>query len=499
MYSAFLPTSALLARRKTKHQSKQERRRRLQLEFLEDRRLLASDFGDAPAPYPTSLADHGARHTDTGPTLGFARDSETDGTPSAAADGDGADEDGVVFGVLRPGKQDAYVIVTVNDAPDGALLNGWIDFNMDGNWGGNEERVFANQVVADGDNVLTFDVPSWTPSESLFARFRLSTNSLETVTGESTDGEVEDYQVQVDSPVASTHDFSDPQSIFTDSFAITRTLDIDSDGDLDFFGSKTVSYWAEQNDDGTFTRHDLGHELIEAVDVDFDGDIDFLALNSNGSDLLWLYNDGNQQFNAQALGVTLSGKTYVNYDGNGEGRVADIDMDGDYDLAITVEAGTDELHVLEQTDSGWQRHVVTTNGGATLYDGHIADMDRDGDMDITFSTYDGPSQGRVGWFRNDGNWNFTELTFTTSWGQATGAFPVDYDADGYMDVLATGASDLGDEIQIYRNNQNGTFTGLIPQSDITPHTEGVNSVAIADLSGDGDFDIVWGDWWGRSV
>ena len=51
------------------------------LEHLEPRRLLTTlaDFGDAPAPYPTLLMDDGAWHEPTGPILGTARDSETDG------------------------------------------------------------------------------------------------------------------------------------------------------------------------------------------------------------------------------------------------------------------------------------------------------------------------------------------------------------------------------------------------------------------------------------
>lgn len=44
--------------------------RRLRFEPLEDRHLLAADFGDAPSPCPTTLAEDGARHDATGPTLG---------------------------------------------------------------------------------------------------------------------------------------------------------------------------------------------------------------------------------------------------------------------------------------------------------------------------------------------------------------------------------------------------------------------------------------------
>src|SRR5690349_1716738 len=42
----------------------------LRLEVLELRTLLAADFGDAPAPYPTLVAESGAQHEATGPRLG---------------------------------------------------------------------------------------------------------------------------------------------------------------------------------------------------------------------------------------------------------------------------------------------------------------------------------------------------------------------------------------------------------------------------------------------
>ena len=60
--------------------------RRLRLEGLEPRRLLAIDFGDAPLPYPTTLAENGAQHEATGPQLGATRDTEADGVHSAVAD-----------------------------------------------------------------------------------------------------------------------------------------------------------------------------------------------------------------------------------------------------------------------------------------------------------------------------------------------------------------------------------------------------------------------------
>ena len=55
-----------------------------------------ADFGDAPSTYPVTRSENGARHTLTGPMLGATRDAEVDGLHSAAADADGADEDGVL-------------------------------------------------------------------------------------------------------------------------------------------------------------------------------------------------------------------------------------------------------------------------------------------------------------------------------------------------------------------------------------------------------------------
>src|SRR6185436_10884999 len=73
------------------------------VQVLEPRTMLTIDLGDAPSPYPTTIAENGARHTDTGLTLGATRDSEVDGAHSANATADGADEDGVTFGTIMVG------------------------------------------------------------------------------------------------------------------------------------------------------------------------------------------------------------------------------------------------------------------------------------------------------------------------------------------------------------------------------------------------------------
>src|SRR4051794_19767384 len=90
--------------------------RGLKFETLENRLLLAADFGDAPAPYPTLLANNGAYHEAVGPILGAQRDTEANGIPSALAKGDDTnpvgsanDEDGLTFGAIHVGQLGATV------------------------------------------------------------------------------------------------------------------------------------------------------------------------------------------------------------------------------------------------------------------------------------------------------------------------------------------------------------------------------------------------------
>jgi hypothetical protein len=195
-------TQKLHSRRKSvSHSKRRQLLRSFRLESLETRVLLAADWGDAPTPYPTLAVENGAQHTTGGALkLGATVDSEANGTHSANADADGADEDGVTFGTIRVGDLGATVTVNVTGAT--GKLDAWIDFNGDGSWGGPGEQIFASQNVVVGNNNLTFDVPSWAKDGVTFARFRLSTAGGLGTEGLAADGEVEDYAVTVIPPVA---------------------------------------------------------------------------------------------------------------------------------------------------------------------------------------------------------------------------------------------------------------------------------------------------------
>ncbi len=167
-------------------------------DVLEERVLLTADFGDAPAPYPVTLAENGARHSGTGPRLGLTVDVEANGTHSINATADGADEDGIVFGQVRAGRSDNTVVVKVRNAAFGTRLDAWIDFNGDGDWNDPGEKIFnSRQVFNNSDQTLTFTVPADAVLGATFARFRISSAGGLSPTGEALDGEVEDHKVTI--------------------------------------------------------------------------------------------------------------------------------------------------------------------------------------------------------------------------------------------------------------------------------------------------------------
>ncbi|MBS3768432.1 MAG: C10 family peptidase, partial [Candidatus Cloacimonetes bacterium] len=159
------------------------------------------DYGDAPDPtYPTLLASNGARHPNNGQTyLGSQIDTEADGLQSSDALGDDNnnldDEDGVTFTTtLNPGQM-ATVQVTVS--VDG-YLNAWLDFDGDGSWAEVGDQIFKDKYLTAGTHNLDFLVRGPATGVTTFARFRFCSENGLSYDGEAVDGEVEDYEVDIE-------------------------------------------------------------------------------------------------------------------------------------------------------------------------------------------------------------------------------------------------------------------------------------------------------------
>ena len=226
------------------------------------------DFGDLPAPYPTLLADNGARHIidPVGARLGDSVDSEVDGQPHPLALGDDLagvdDEDGItLLTPLIPGETATF---NVNVGVAG-FVSAFIDWNGDGTLDPVDIVSVTGPVAvttgtwsdtefaAAGDYQVIVQVPS--SAEGLMAsRFRITNEAGQggaSPDGEALSGEVEDY-------------------IFTATLGDRVWLDLNQDGiqDPDEPGFAGVSV----------ELYDSANDLVATTITDPDGDYLFTGL-----------------------------------------------------------------------------------------------------------------------------------------------------------------------------------------------------------------------------
>ncbi|OPY54449.1 MAG: Cna protein B-type domain protein [Methanosaeta sp. PtaU1.Bin112] len=156
--------------------------------------MVEMDYGDAPDTFKTFRSSDGARHFVTGPHLGSSVDNEPDGQPSPGADGDGADEDGATFSDhIIIGQQSTFSVT----ASASGILQAWMDFNGDGDFSDAGEQIAAERALSAGAQTVSFSVPADAKAGYTFARLRFSSSTGLASYGPASDGEVEDYRVEI--------------------------------------------------------------------------------------------------------------------------------------------------------------------------------------------------------------------------------------------------------------------------------------------------------------
>ncbi|WP_139177858.1 GEVED domain-containing protein [Ruania alba] len=162
------------------------------------------DFGDAPDTYGTTGAD-AAQHiltsldetTSTTPLmLGEIVDGEDDGSPGTAADGDGADEDGLSGGTELDAAAPSVSVTVTNISAEAATVAGWLDLNADGVFEAGE-RATATVPAESGTTTVDLTFPAGTEPGDAYLRLRAIPGAVAAPepTGVIADGEVEDHLV----------------------------------------------------------------------------------------------------------------------------------------------------------------------------------------------------------------------------------------------------------------------------------------------------------------
>lgn len=143
------------------------------------------DFGDAPLSY--GVASHEIQE---GIRLGAAIDGE-----AATTENDGFDDDGVSLSSFVPGGTASVTISATTSGFSPASVNGWVDFNQDGQFSSSERVV--SDVQVEGSETVTFSVPADAAAGTTWARFRFGYVRGIGPAGSAGVGEVEDYEVTV--------------------------------------------------------------------------------------------------------------------------------------------------------------------------------------------------------------------------------------------------------------------------------------------------------------
>ncbi len=252
--------------------------------------------------------------------------------------------------------------------------------------------------------------------------------------------------------------------------------DIDGDGDLDLFMTRIAPSTKLYKNDGNGNFTEVTHNFPSSAasqaffkDLDGDGDLDLFFSGKNELDQKFanIYrNNGSGTFTQlpNALPVFIKGAA-----------IADVDNDGDLDLAITT-ATTAGIYL----NNG---NAVFTPQGNSVFapvDGivQIIDIENDGDQDVIIS-----GSNTIKLYQNDGSGIYTLNTNSTFPQISAESIAVaDTDNDGDLDLLING------NIQnlLYINNGTGLFAAI--STNIQQTFAGNN--AFADLDNDGDQDLL---------
>ncbi|MBE9509753.1 MAG: VCBS repeat-containing protein [Bacteroidetes bacterium] len=275
-----------------------------------------------------------------------------------------------------------------------------------------------------------------------------------------------------------------------------KFADYNNDGFMDLYIVKEGSNILYKNTgDGTFVdvsdKAKVG-DISEGnkslfFDFDHDGDLD-LFVTRPVSNLLYR-NNSDDTFLEQAEKSNLSGGNIMSTDAG----FADFDEDGDIDLFVINNENSNTLY------SNQRQGIfkdVTEGSGLKSKEGSsavtIGDYNNDGFLDLFVTSL---KAGNCRLFRNQGNGSFEidntskELIQTLQSVRAYDASFLDFDNDGFLDLLVVGASNTeGDNgVFLYHNDGTGKFwvvLNILPEDLISGR-----DILTFDYNDDGDTDV----------
>jgi hypothetical protein len=233
---------------------------------------------------------------------------------------------------------------------------------------------------------------------------------------------------------------------------------------------------------------------------DFGTGVCFFDFDGDGWDDLSFGNvDGDLKFYRNVQGTLQAMPEIVQSTGkNSQILWGDIDNDGDPDLLVTTFQGPVRLF---RNDGNWDFVNVTASSGLVQEAGNrwgasFGDLDKDGFLDLYVCTYiyqpEEYAYSKLNHlYRNNGDGTFTDVTLPAGVGNGLKASF----QSTWVDFNEDGwpdiyvINDFADANALFRNNGNGTFTDMALAMGLDETGEHCMSISLSDFDLDGDLDL----------
>jgi hypothetical protein len=210
---------------------------------------------------------------------------------------------------------------------------------------------------------------------------------------------------------------------------------------------------------------------VSAADYDADGDLDLLRLRFIDDRVGLSSNDGSGSFGEVGSDVAVNNPNFA--------AAGDLDGDADLDVVVAHDTSVESL----TNDGALQLALLATYAVGSTPVPALADFDLDGDLDLAVSSWDGG--GRLYLYPGNGNGTFATRSVHPIGGQPRTLVASDWNADAAPDVAVQTQSPL--QIVYRGGNGNGTFQAA------TVHAAAgrfLGPSSACDVDGDGQLDLV---------
>ena len=301
--------------------------------------------------------------------------------------------------------------------------------------------------------------------------------------------------IEIDSAKAMWGEFDEPEWLRYFGMAAG---DLNGDGLLDLVSGRNVYYNPGGGMTGGWEKVDLGRNVDANLiyhygnsvrDVDVSGE-NVVILAEHLPDVISFRADAGAEGFAESAEVVAQVPPTGHHNGQGY-KIADVFGGNDVDEVIYASQGG--LYVLDpSTDTPWSVTLVAQDASDEGFG--VADMDGDGDQDL-ISGYRVPGADAevptvVVWWENPGekreNWTRHDVgrtQFATDRVEAG-----DLDGDGRPEVVVSEERYPGEEPDASLFIYSPSDTGFVRTTLVTQYS--MNNLALADMDGDGDLDIL---------